>query len=65
MNPLSDRGVLFEQIQKPLPPSRFEVGPGPESAAWAAGSLLLVMLDLAVGLALLAQESAMGTMAVW
>jgi hypothetical protein len=36
-----------------------------ESAASAAGPLLVVTLDLAVGLTLLAQESALGTMAVW
>lgn len=65
LNPETDRGALFEQIQKPLPPSRFEVGPGMESAASAAGPLLVVTLELAVGLTLLAQESALGTMAVW
>jgi hypothetical protein len=56
--------VLFVQIQKSLPLSRFEVGSGQESAARAAGSLLVVTLDLAVGLTLLAQEAALGTMEV-
>jgi hypothetical protein len=62
--PQGDGVVLFEQIQKLLPLSRFEVGSGQESAARAAGSLLVVTLDLAVGLTLLAQEAALGTMEV-
>jgi len=50
--PQGDGVVLFKQIQKPLPLSRFEVDPGQGSAARAAGSLLVVTLDLAVGLTL-------------
>jgi hypothetical protein len=64
LSPQSDGVVLFVQIQKSLPLSKFEVGSGQESAARAAGSLLVVTLDLAFGLTLLAQEAALGTMEV-